>query len=280
MKRIILIFFMIIVGIITFADYDGFSEEFCKTGLENNGRYDFDVSNFQIDLDGDKKIEDVEIITKNKFVLKINGKKMEISNSKEIGKTIYNIRLYKHNKEIYIGLVYKKNEYTAIAGYKYKNEKLISLKEKKVVKTVLIQTEMNKLDKMVIKTKDVDGYKLRGIETEDCDSETYELGYDKNGKIIRVIYRECSQTGESGSFETQYFIEGKLRYFIDGDWTMFDGDMKKYGEIQDEKVVYYQYFGNDDFDVLENRKGYYDSNGKIIPMMQGGKLKIKEQNEE
>ena len=67
-------------------------------------------------MDGDKKIEDVEIITKNKFVLKINGKKMEISNSKEIGKTIYNIRLYKHNKEIYIGLVYKKNEYTAIAG--------------------------------------------------------------------------------------------------------------------------------------------------------------------
>ncbi len=280
MKRTILLFFMIIVGITTFADDNGFSDEFCKTGLENSGRYDFDVSNFQIDLDGDKKIEDVEIITKNKFILKINGKKMEVRNGKEIGKTIYNIRLYKHNNEIYIGLVYKINDYTAIDSYKYKNEKLISLKEKKVVKTVLIQTEMDKLDKMVIKTKDVDGYKLRGIETEDSDSETYELGYDKNGKIIRVIYRECSQTGESGSFETQYFVDGKLRYFIDGDWTMFDGDMKKYGEIQDEKVTYYQYFGNDDFDVLENRKGYYDNKGKIIPMLQGGKLKIKEQNEE
>ena len=61
---------------------------------------------------------------------------------------------------------------------------------------------------------------------------------------------------------------------------MFDGDMKKYGEIQDEKVVYYQYFGNDDFDVMENRKGYYDNKGKIIPMLQGWKLKIKEKDEE
>ena len=71
MKIIILLFFMIIVGITAFADYDGFSDEFCKTGLENNGRYDFDVSNFQIDLDGDKKIEDTSYLKYELYQYKV-----------------------------------------------------------------------------------------------------------------------------------------------------------------------------------------------------------------
>ena len=238
MKKIVIFLFVVMV-INIFGDDNSieFSKEEANTAFKEKRIYEFSPCNFKFDLDGDGKDETIEYKNTRANCITINKKEFYLKRKR----TYAQWDLIKKNNKVYIGFNYRRHNAYIIDGYEYNGKELVSIKRKNSELKNEIEEKIAVINGKIKKSKRYDLYEEGKMKREECEEDYYDIDYDSNNNIIKVTNSELSQTGESGSIETQYFENGKMVCFVISEFTMYDGEEIVSGYVNNGKVEKYVY---------------------------------------